>query len=324
MRSRAGLRGSQASKSCPAVEPSREAVVLASGLFGLAVGSFLNVAIHRLPLEGESLSRPRRSYCPRCRHSLSWYDNIPVLSWVLLRGRCRYCRAGISPRYPLVELLTAALWALAAYLMETGAWGLLLVQILVLSGLLVSTFVDFDRYEIPDQVSIGGILIAPVASFLVPELHRFTWIARRFSEGDSVDRTGAALGSLAGILVGGGAIWILGWIGERIFRKEAMGFGDVKLLAAGGGFVGPGGALLALLVGAFVASVVGLSNVLRFAWLVRARARRRGTTKRLGRILETARVAGRYLPFGPYLGIGIGIVLLDWNDVIRLWKELSF
>lgn len=299
-------------------------MVLACGVFGLALGSFLNVAIHRLPLQGESVAKPRRSYCPSCRHELSWRDNIPVLSWLLLRGRCRYCGARISLRYPLVELLTGGLWALAAVLAPPGAWGLLAVHLLVLSGLVVSTFVDFERYEIPDEVSIGGICLAPVASFLVPALHESTWVARHFSEGGSIDRTGAALASLSGILVGGGAIWFLGWLGGRLFRKEAMGFGDVKLLAAGGGFVGPGGALLALLLGAFVASLVGLANMARFTCLVRARARRRGTRKSLGQALRTARVAARYLPFGPYLGIGIGIVLLDWNDVLRFWRELSF
>ena len=305
------------------MDPSREVVVLAAGLFGLAVGSFLNVAIHRFPIEGQSLSRPRRSYCPACKHDLAWSDNVPVFSWLFLRGRCRYCRARISARYPLVELLTAFLWVLAASRIGDGELDLLLVQVVVLSGLVVSTFVDFDRYEIPDQVSIGGIVLAPVASFLVPELHRSTWIAGWFSAGSEVDRTGAALASLAGIAVGGGVIWTIGWVGERIFRKEAMGFGDVKLLAAGGGFVGPGGALLALLLAAFAASIVGLANMVRFACLVRSRARRRGTEKRLGHVLRTARVCGRYLPFGPYLGIGIGIVLLDWNDVLRLWKELS-
>lgn len=297
--------------------------VFACAAFGLAVGSFLNVAIHRLPLEGQSVSNPRRSRCPSCGRGLTWQDNIPVLSWLALRGRCRGCGWSIPWRYPLVELLTAFLWGLAAWRAPEGAWDLVLVQVVVLSGLVVATFVDFDHFEIPDEVSIGGMLLAPLASLLVPVLHGETWVALRLSDGaDGVDRLGALLGSGAGILVGGGVLWGIGWIGSRLFARDAMGFGDVKLLAAGGGFIGPGGALAALLIAAFVASLAGLLNVLRFFLLTRSRARERGATQSLGKALRVARIAGRYLPFGPYLGIGIGIVLLDWNHVIELWRNL--
>ena len=293
------------------------------GVFGLVVGSFLNVAIHRLPLEGESVGHPRRSRCPSCRRELAWSDNIPVLSWILLRGRCRACGWRIPVRYPLVELLTAGLWALVVWLAPENAWDLIAVHVLVLSGLVVSTFVDFDFFEIPDQVSIGGMVVAPLASFLVPALHRDTRVAQWLSEGGEVDRLGALLGSGCGILVGGGVLWGIGRVGSRVFSRDAMGFGDVKLLAAGGGFVGPGGALAALLIGAVVASFAGLVNVLRFFLLTRTRARQRGTRKGVGQALRVARVAGRYLPFGPYLGIGIGIVLLDWNHVIEFWKRFT-
>ncbi len=299
-------------------------VVLWWSAFGLVIGSFLNVAIHRLPLADETVSRPRRSRCPSCRTELTWRENIPVVSWALQRGRCRTCGWWIPARYPLVEILTAFLWGLTGHLASEGAWDLALVQVIVLSGLVVATFVDFDHFEIPDEVSIGGMLLAPVASFLVPALHESTWIAGVFSEGDELDRLGALLGSVAGILVGGGSLWAIGWLGKRLYAREAMGLGDVKLLAAGGGFVGPGGALIALLVGALIASVVGVANMLRFLCLTRSRGRRRGSRQSLGRALGVARVAGRYLPFGPYLGIGIGIVLLDWNDVARLWNELVF
>jgi leader peptidase (prepilin peptidase)/N-methyltransferase len=306
------------------VEISPAVQITAFVAFGLVVGSFLNVAIHRLPLEGESVSRPRRSRCPSCRRELSWSDNVPIVSWVLLRGRCRACSWRIPVRYPLVEALTAALWGLAAWLAPEGAWDLALVQVVVLSGLVVSTFVDFDHFEIPDEVSIGGMVLAPLASLLVPALHSETWLAQQLSEGEGVDRMGALLGSLAGLLAGGGVLWLLGRLGSRLFGRDAMGFGDVKLLAAGGGFVGPGGALAALLVGTVVASVAGLANMLRFYVLTRTRARRRGATQSVGHAVRVARIAGRYLPFGPYLGIGIGIVLLDWNHVVELWKGLAF
>ena len=111
---------------------------------------------------------------------------------------------------------------------------------------------------------------------------------------------------------------LIGALGKRLYGREAMGFGDVKLLAAGGGFIGPGGALLALMLGSVVASVAGLGNVIRFTCLSRSRAARRGVAKRLGRAPRVGRIAGRYLPFGPYLGIGIGIVLLAWKDVLGL------
>jgi leader peptidase (prepilin peptidase)/N-methyltransferase len=290
-------------------------------VLGLIVGSFLNVAIHRLPLEGQSVLHPRRSRCPSCGHEIAAWENVPVVSWLFLRGRCSACRWRIPLRYPLVELLSAALWGLSAFL--APSFPIALVWSVVLSGLVVATFVDFDCFEIPDEISLGGLVLAPIASFLVPRLHESTWIARELSGGE-VDRTGAFLGSLAGIAVGGGILLAVGWIGKRVFGREAMGLGDVKLLAAGGGFVGPGGACLALLLASLIASLAGAANIARFFCLSRARVRKRRTAKRALRSLAAARIAGRYLPFGPYLGIGIGIVLVAWKDVARLLNELAF
>ncbi|MEW6073923.1 MAG: prepilin peptidase [Planctomycetota bacterium] len=315
---------------------SRELFVVWWSAVGLVVGSFLNVAIHRLPRAGESIAHPRRSRCPRCRHALTWRENIPVFSFVLLRGRCRWCGGKISWRYPLVEVLTAVLWGYTAFRAVAGAgvgveagigaehWGLVLVQNAVLAGLVVATFVDFACFEIPDEVSIGGIVLAPIASLAVPALHGSTWIAGELSAGEGVDRLGALLGSLAGLAVGGGALLAVGGLGKRVYGRDAMGLGDVKLLAAGGGFVGPGGALVALLLASFVASAVGVIHILRFYALSRARAHRRGSRKSRGRSLRVARAAGRYIPFGPYLGIGIGIVLLAWNDVARFLTDDVF
>jgi leader peptidase (prepilin peptidase)/N-methyltransferase len=291
-------------------------------LFGLIVGSFLNAAIYRLPRPGMSLTRPRRSRCPACQREIRARENIPVLSWILLRGRCAGCGWRIPVRYPLVELLTAGLFVLALHRAPPGALGLLLVWLLVLSGLIVATFVDFDFFEIPDEVSIGGIVVAPLASLLVPELHVSTWVAARLSEGPGVDRFGALFASLAGIAVGGGVLLAVGALGKRAFGRDAMGLGDVKLLAAGGGFVGPGGALAALLLGACVASVFGILNMGRFTCLSRRRARARSSRRPWSSSLRVGRLAGRYLPFGPYLGIGIGIVLVDWNHVLEVLRGL--
>ncbi len=302
-------------------ETARLVHIAVAGLFGLMIGSFLNVAIHRLPLEGESVRSPRRSRCPSCRKTLTWRENLPVISWVLQGGRCRGCGWRIPLRYPLVEILTAGLWMVMAS--RTANLDLFLVRAVVVSGLVVATFVDFDCFEIPDEISIGGMVLAPFASLAVPELHAGTFVARWLTEGwvpgMSVDRAGALLASVVGIATGGGILIGIGWAGKRIYGRDAMGFGDVKLLAAGGGFVGPGGALFALMIAAVLASVAGVGNMLRFFFLSRARSRRRGNPRRLATTLQVARAAGRYIPFGPYLGIGIGIALLAWKDVAQFF-----
>ncbi len=291
-------------------------------VLGLFVGSFLNVCIFRLPRPGMSIWSPRRSLCPACGRQLTWAENVPLVSWALQRGLCRGCQAPISWRYPLVEALTALLWLWTAAVSPAGDWVLLLIRLLVVSGLIVATFVDFEFFEIPDEVSIGGMLLAPILSLAVPRLHDTGWVARRFSEAAAlsaggVDRLGALSGCLFGMAAGGGLLLAIGWAGKRIWGREAMGLGDVKLLAAGGGFVGPEGALAALLAAALLASLAGIANMLRFFLLSRARARSRGVSRPLSRSLATARVAGRYLPFGPYLALGIGIALLHWNHVKR-------
>jgi len=289
------------------------------GLFGLFVGSFLNVAIHRLPLEGETVSRPRRSRCPQCRRQLTWKENVPVISWLVQLGRCRGCGWRIPWRYPFVELLTAALWVGIALRTGFDHPGLLLVQTVVVSGLIVATFVDFDYFEIPDEISIGGIVLAPVASLLVPELHVESLLPGWFgiaADGE-LTRLGALVTCLCGMAMGGGVLLGVGWLGSKVFGRDAMGFGDVKLLAGAGGFIGPGGVLVALMIASLLASVAGVGNILRFLLLVGARHRSRGKRSSFGQRLQVARVAGRYVPFGPYLAIGIGIVLVAWKDVIE-------
>jgi len=288
-------------------------------VIGLFVGSFLNVVIYRYPLEDATVNNPRRSRCPECGETLRWYENLPLLSWLVQRGRCRHCGWRIPWRYPFVEALTSGLWLLAAW--KAGgleAWDLAVVQAVFLSGLVVATFVDLDCTEIPDSVSIGGMVAGPILSFLVPALHEDSWIARELSEGGGVSGMGSLTASLAGLAVGWLVLWGIGWVGTRVFRKEAMGFGDVKLLGAGGAFVGPGGVVLALMIASVLASVAGVLNIARYFCLVRSRARARGVRKPLGKVLGVARVAGHYIPFGPYLAAGIGIVLLYWNDVEAL------
>ena len=295
--------------------PDPTLVAIGCGVMGLFVGSFLNVAIHRHPLEGESVSHPRRSRCPQCRTTLGWKENIPLFSWLAQGGRCRHCSWRIPFRYPLVELVTATLWTVVALSTPATDPGLLAVRLLVISGLIVATFVDFDCFEIPDEVSIGGMFAAPVASLAVPQLHADSSVALALSQGTEVDRFGALMACLIGMAVGGGILWSIGWAAKAVLKKEAMGFGDVKLLAAAGGFVGGGGALVVLVLASFVASIAGVANILRLFCLLRRRARRRGRAQGPGASWRLAHDLGSMLPFGPYLALGIGITLLYWDHV---------
>jgi len=291
--------------------------IVAWGILGLFVGSFLNVAIHRLPLENETVNKPRRSRCPSCKTTLTWKENVPLLSWLVQMGRCRTCGWRIPWRYPLVEALTAAVWTFLAWRTLPAHPELCLVYTLVASALIVATFVDFACFEIPDEVSIGGMVLAPVASLLVPGLHQGGVVVGWYDGGSAAEpsRVAALLSCFAGMVVGGGILWLIGKVGSVLYGRDAMGFGDVKLLAAGGGFVGPGAVLLALMIGSLFASVVGLLNMLRFFVVLRSRASARRRSVGWGRHAQLARVAGRYLPFGPYLALGIGIVLVAWKDV---------
>jgi leader peptidase (prepilin peptidase)/N-methyltransferase len=201
-------------------------------VLGLAVGSFLNVAVGRLP-RGESLVRPR-SRCPRCGAPIAWYDNIPVLSWLLLRGRCRGCRERISWTYPALEIATALVW-LALALAYGPAWRTLQGGILF-SLLIGIALIDARHYLIPDALSLGG-LGAGLALSLLPG-----------------DPTPLVSGVGAGL--GFGVLFAVGVLGEWAFRKPAMGGGDMKMTAMVGAFLGPAGAMLTIFLGAVAGTVV--------------------------------------------------------------------
>lgn len=303
----------------------REFLCLWWGVMGLFVGSFLNVAIHRYPYEQETVSKPRRSRCPKCRTELCWYENIPLASWLWLRGRCRSCRWPIPARYPLVEALNAALWAWIAWRTLPAQWDLALVWSLVLSSLLVATFVDFDHFEIPDWVSIGGMIAAPLLSFAVPSLHQGGWCVA-WIDGEVLgapSRWAALLNSGVGIGVGFGLLWGIGLVGSKVFGKDAMGFGDVKLLAAGGGLVGPMGAIAALMIASLVGSLMGVGNVLRWLCFLRRRVRARGAQRSWKKTWRSARAFGQYLPFGPALALGIALALMHWTELLRWLPTLE-
>ena len=225
--------------------------------FGAIVGSFLNVCIHRIP-KGESIIHPG-SHCA-CGKPVAWFDNIPILSWLILRGRARCCGRAYGVRYPAIELLTALLFL--------GAWmtftpGKACVMMLFLSTLVCATFIDIDHMIIPDRFSIGGAIAGVVLSALVPSLHG------QQSDFFMLASLKSVTIGLKGLLVGGAIVLWIGLLAEVLLKKEAMGFGDVKLMGAIGAFCGWKGAVFSIFGGA-VLGVVGF-----VIWMIVSRARGR-------------------------------------------------
>lgn len=221
---------------------------------GLMVGSFLNVVIYRLPL-GRNLAKPR-SACPGCGKLIAWYDNIPVLSWVLLRARCRHCKTGIAVRYPFVELLTGGLFLLAW--LELGSHVPTAVTVSVfLAALVAISWIDLDHRIIPDAISKPGmVLFVAAAPFsLLHETDALPWTPSWIPGGKAA--LNALLDAGVGALVGALVILAIRAIGSWILKKEAMGLGDVKLLGLIGAVVGPLQALYALVVGCFGGAIIG-------------------------------------------------------------------
>lgn len=258
---------------------------------GAAIGSFLNVCIHRIP-EDESIVWPG-SRCPQCRAAIAWYDNVPVLSWLLLGARCRRCAAPIAARYPLIEIATGALAVAALWRFGWTPWAL--VAFALTAALLLITCIDFDHFFIPDEVSLPGIAIGLLVSTFVP---------------GGVGLWNAALGAL----VGGGVLWLVAWSYERATGVEGMGFGDVKLLAMIGAFLGWQAIPLILVIASITGSVAGVGVL----FTARGRAQRRRVARVLGpgAVLPWVRRAMRTtaIPFGPFLALGAA-VLLYWPEL---------
>lgn len=185
-------------------------------VLGTVVGSFLNVCIYRLPDEEKSVVKPS-SYCPSCRRPIAWHDNIPLMSYLMLRGHCRMCHARIPFGYFLIELITGLLFVAAGYLFGFSVQTFFILYVFL--SLLVASIIDFKHKIIPDEITFYGMLVGLLASFFFP-----------FLQGESDPRLGIA-NSILGLLIGGGIIYILAVIGELVFRREAMGGGDIKLLA---------------------------------------------------------------------------------------------
>ena len=256
-------------------------------VIGACIGSFLNVCISRWPAE-LSVVKPR-SRCPRCERPIAWHENIPVVSWLLLRGKCRGCALPISLQYPAVELLVALGWvaALAAFGPTLEAFRMAVFGTL-LFGIAMT---DAQSYLIPDGFTVFGLLFVlamSVVSAFVGDVSHFA----------------APWGAFLGACAGAGAITIIGWLGEVALKKEAMGFGDTTLMAVVGAALGPEKALLTIIAGAFVGATFFLIIV---APIVAGRARKSGEA-----------FAFPDVPFGVFLAPAALLTLL-WGDRLIAW-----
>ena len=229
--------------------------------FGLVVGSFLNVCIYRIP-RGESIVLPR-SRCPRCGAAIRPYDNVPVLSYLILRGRCRSCGDPISIRYPVVELVTGLLFYACA-----AQWDFTpptFVNSLLLSLLVVLVFVDYEHQILPNVVTIPGILAGILLSpFQADGAYRdiLTFSAASALSPDTLESLVPWLGSVIGALVGGGILFVVGYGYQLVRRRHGLGMGDVKMMAMVGAFLGWRSALLTIFAASFAGSIVGLFLIL--------------------------------------------------------------
>jgi leader peptidase (prepilin peptidase)/N-methyltransferase len=208
------------------------ALAVALGLIGLCIGSFLNVCIYRIPLGQSIVSPPSR--CRRCGRELRWYHNVPVVSWLLLRGRCAFCGDPVSARYPAVELLTAAVFALHACVFEPGP--LLLVRLVFAAVLIVLAFIDIDHRILPDAMTLTGIPLGVLASVWLPPGLR---------------------DSLIGVALGGGSLWLIAEAYYRWRKVEGMGMGDVKMLAMIGAVLGWRAVIVTLVLSSCSGALVG-------------------------------------------------------------------
>jgi len=249
--------------------PSALAIAIVA-MFGAVVGSFLNVCVYRLPL-GKSVVWPA-SACPKCRRELLWYENVPVVSWLVLRGRCRTCATPISIQYPLVEAITAAMFGLAWWYYGPGV--LLASRLLFGCALIVLFAIDLEHHLLPNVITLPGIVLGFAFSFFTEP----GWEA-----------------SLIGLLAGGGSLYAIAEIYYRVRHEEGLGMGDVKMLAMIGAFLGWKLALLTLMLASFAGTIIGLLLIV---------------TQRGG--MKYALPFGTFLALGAAAAASVGPGLLDW------------
>ena len=207
-------------------------------ILGAVVGSFLNVCIYRIPA-GKSIVSPPSS-CPHCEHQIRWFQNVPILSYLFLGGKCASCHIGISLRYPAIETLTGLLFALVLYYF--GFSIATLAYWVFVAALIVITFIDLDHQIIPDVISLPGIIVGFICSFFIPWL---SWVD-----------------SLLGIVIGGGLLLTIAWIYEKVAKREGMGGGDIKLLGMLGAFLGWKAVLPVIFIASLIGSLVGVPLML--------------------------------------------------------------
>jgi len=265
-------------------------------VFGAMIGSFLNVCIGRWPAE-QSIVAPR-SRCPYCRHQLAWYENIPLLSWVALRARCRCCAEPISVQYPLVELVVAFIWLVAVREFGAGATAFRVATVTtVLLGVAVT---DAKDYLIPDGFTLFGLVFALAAAV-------YGYV--QLDNGPFAGVYEAVIGAC----VGAGFIAIIGWLGEMAFKKEAMGMGDMTLMAFVGAAVGPNRAILTVFVAAAIGAAAFILIVYPVAWFRRDRRLEQGELP-----LGPTPFEPPLVPFGVFLAPA-AIVTLLWGNAVFAW-----
>jgi len=257
-------------------------------LFGACWGSFLNVCIYRIPAE-LSVVKPR-SRCPKCMTNLSWRDNIPIFGWLMLRGQCRYCKAPISARYPFIELLTAVLftwvWLKFPPVADGGLDFRFAAYWLLVFGLILGSMVDIDEMWLPDRCTIGGMIVGPLLGLLIPAMHGTDshWIG--------------LIRSLIGLAFGFGMLWSISFFGRLMLKKDAMGFGDVKLMGALGAFLGFQSVVFIVFVSSLLGSIIGVSLIA------------------LGQKEWQSRI-----PFGPYIALAALIWIFGGSDLWQMYMN---
>jgi leader peptidase (prepilin peptidase)/N-methyltransferase len=277
-------------------------IYIISGVFGAIIGSFLNVVIHRVPRE-ESIVFPN-SRCPSCGATIAFYDNIPVLSYVVLGGRCRGCSIRISPRYPAVELLTAVLFLVVTW--HDGISVALPFDLIFMTAIVALVFIDAEHMILPDVITYPGMAFAVAARIAIPLLTK----TPHFDDVPSLMQGTLAgmpiwvvslVGAVIGALIGGGSLWLMGWTWEKLRGIEAMGLGDVKMMFMVGAYLGWRLTILTIFVGVLSGSLIGI--------VLMARQRERDMQM--------------LLPFGVFLGLG-SIAALLFGAPIVAWYAGQF
>jgi leader peptidase (prepilin peptidase) / N-methyltransferase len=277
-------------------------IYIIAGVFGAIIGSFLNVVIHRVPRE-ESIVFPH-SRCPSCGNVIAFYDNIPVLSYLVLLGKCRSCRAPFSVRYPAVELLTALVFVAVTW--HDGLTVALPFDLIFAAALMALVFIDAEHMILPNVITYPGMIFAIVARVAIPFLSG----APHFDDLGSLSRGPLAIypiwavsliGAIIGALVGGGSLWLMGWTWEKLRGVEAMGLGDVKMMFMVGAYLGWRLTILTIFMGVLSGSIIGIVLMMR----------------------QAKRDMQMLLPFGVFLGIGSIVALLIGPNIVE-WYAGQF